>query len=181
MAKEEVLLRIAMSMGGLIAEKLVFGPEKITRGAEEDIETATDYATSAIKDYGMGALQANISIADSNAKYTYHDNKGEHNNEVKALLQEGVLLAEKILLSENNLLLQLSDYLSDERIIKKDSIEQMVRNFGSAELKNIVFIEDGNNLYYRSVLKQQIAEKNKEAHVQHSVNEQDIISLNKKM
>ncbi len=57
----------------------------------------------------------------------------------------------------------------------------MVRHFGSAELKNLVFIEDGNHSYYRSVLKQRIAEKNTEVHAQHSVNEQVIISLNKKM
>ncbi len=47
------------------------------------------------KEYGMGALAASINAAEGISKYSYHDNTGEHNAEVKTLLQDGVLLADK--------------------------------------------------------------------------------------
>jgi hypothetical protein len=56
----------------------------------------------------------------------------------------------------------------------------MAREFGSAKLRNMVFIEDGDHSYYRSRLKMQIAEKKKEVFMQQTVSEQSIISLNKK-
>ncbi len=56
----------------------------------------------------------------------------------------------------------------------------MVREFGSAERRNMVFIGDGNHSYYRARLKMQIAEKSKEVVMPQGVSEQSIISLNKK-
>ncbi len=107
----------------------------------------------------MGALTGFISSASSKDIHVYHDLNGEYNHEVKELLQASYALAEKILISEKILLLELSGYLSDERIIKKEAIEKMVRKFGSQDLKNMAFIENGNYSYYRAVLKQQISEK----------------------
>src|SRR5947208_3147284 len=40
--KQSILSRLAMAYGGRVAEELVFGPEKVTTGAAQDIQHATD-------------------------------------------------------------------------------------------------------------------------------------------
>ncbi|MEP6949430.1 MAG: hypothetical protein ABI863_09155 [Ginsengibacter sp.] len=178
-SKDEVILHIAVNIAGMTAEKIVFGESKVTRGCQLDLEGATEFATEAIKEYGMGSLAAAINFAGASTKTHYHDLDGTFNAEVKKLLQEGAYLAEILLNQEKILLLQLANYLSDERIMKKEMIEEKVRKYGTDAIKNIVFIEDGNNIYYRDKLKQQVHDSNPDA-VYELINiSQGSVSLNK--
>jgi len=54
--KEYLLGQIAMLMGGRIAEGMFIGEEKITTGASNDIERATEVARSMVCEYGMSSL-----------------------------------------------------------------------------------------------------------------------------
>ena len=66
------------------------------------------------------------------------------------LLEEAAQLAESLLTREKNLLLHLANYLSDERIMKKEMIEEKVRANGTDTIKNIVFIED-ETIYFTDI------------------------------
>lgn len=178
-SKEEVVYRIAENLGGIVAEKMIFGADKITRGAGQDIETATQLATNAIKEYGMGSIIAALNTPDPRSKEFLHDLTGDYNNEVKILLEKGTQLAETLLLREKNLLLQLSDHLSDERIIKKKQIEEKIRTYGSDAIKNVTFIENGDHLFYRVKLKNQVFSANNNAVEELVQTGRDTISLNK--
>lgn len=160
LSKEDAVKKIAEFLGGLLAEKLVFGEEKMTRGAEQDIERATALAGSLVKDYGMGNTLASIDLHGFNARLSYLDKKNACNEEVKALLEQGKMLAEKILIQEKTLLLQLADHLSDERIITKEEIAAKAKQYASAHLNASAFIEDGKHLFYRERLKNQLKNKN---------------------
>jgi cell division protease FtsH len=54
--KEYLLGQIAMLMGGRIAEGMFIGEEKITTGASNDIERATELARAMVCEYGMSNL-----------------------------------------------------------------------------------------------------------------------------
>ena len=177
LSKEEGIKKIAELLGGILAEKLIFGEDKITRGAEQDIERATELATKLIKDYGMGAALACIDLPGHGNRNSLLDNKYECNEEVKLLLERAKKLAEKILLQEKKLLLHLANYLSDERIIKKDSLEEMATQYGSRYLKATTFIEDGKHLFYRNHLKRQL--QNSEPPVRNTTTIDSINSLNR--
>ena len=159
-SKQEGVRRIAEFMGGLMAEKLIFGDEKITRGAESDIERATQLAAKLVKDYGMGNTIASIDLHGFGSRFSYLDKNDDCNAEVKAMLEQGTALAEKILQQEKQLLLHLANHLSDERLIKKVAIEQLVNQFGSQQLRSISFIEDGKHLFYRAHLKSLVKNHN---------------------
>lgn len=155
MSKEMAINSIAWLCGGLLAEKLIFGESKITTGAEQDIERATELAAMMVKDYGMGKGLAKIDKWSYTNRTSYLDKSHEANAEVKSILEEGSALAEKLLSREKVLLLKLADYLSDERIIKKANILTRAMRFGSAELQGMPFSDDHSKLFYRQHLKQQ--------------------------
>ncbi len=54
--KEYLVGQIAMLMGGRIAEDIFLGADKITTGASNDIERATELARSMVCEYGMSDL-----------------------------------------------------------------------------------------------------------------------------
>lgn len=53
MSKEQALASIMVSMGGRIAEKMFFGSDKVTSGASNDIEQATNIATRMVMEWGL--------------------------------------------------------------------------------------------------------------------------------
>ena len=48
------MARIAVGLGGRVAEELTFGPEQVTTGAENDLQIVTDLARRMVTRWGMG-------------------------------------------------------------------------------------------------------------------------------
>ena len=53
-----------MSFGGRVAEEIVFGPEKITTGAGNDIERATALARRMVTQFGMSERVGMMAVGD---------------------------------------------------------------------------------------------------------------------
>ena len=53
-SRDKIIASIKVSMGGRIAEELIFGDGKVTTGAQSDIKAATYYATHMITESGLG-------------------------------------------------------------------------------------------------------------------------------
>lgn len=51
--RREFLAELDVSMGGRIAEELIFGPDNVTSGAHSDIVKATEVAKRMVRHYGM--------------------------------------------------------------------------------------------------------------------------------
>ncbi len=54
--KEYIVGQIAILMGGRLAEEIYFGADRVTTGASNDIERATELARSMVCEYGMSEL-----------------------------------------------------------------------------------------------------------------------------
>ncbi|MDX2104595.1 MAG: ATP-dependent metallopeptidase FtsH/Yme1/Tma family protein [Alphaproteobacteria bacterium] len=52
-SKQEIEARLAMMFGGRIAEEIIFGAEKVTTGASDDIRQATNLARRMVTEWGM--------------------------------------------------------------------------------------------------------------------------------
>jgi cell division protease FtsH len=151
-SRKELIPRVAMMLGGYVAEELVFGKENLTSGASSDIEKATEFLSSMYKTNGMGQTPIKYSIPIKEENDSYHQ-FGAVEEEIKNAIEEAKLLAEKTLKSEQKLLLSLSDFLSDNRMLRKNDIKRFVEKAISS---NVDFIEDGDYLFYREHLKKQI-------------------------
>jgi ATP-dependent metalloprotease FtsH len=52
-SRETLMARIAVGLGGRVAEELIFGAERITTGAENDLQVVTDLARKMVTRWGM--------------------------------------------------------------------------------------------------------------------------------
>ena len=66
--KQSIQSRLATPYGGRVAEELVFGPEKVTTGAAQDIQVATSYARRMVTQFGMSDRIGPSAIGDREAE-----------------------------------------------------------------------------------------------------------------
>ncbi len=63
-SRETLMARIAVGLGGRVAEELTFGQERITTGAENDLQVVTDLARRMVTRWGMSE-QVGVVFADN--------------------------------------------------------------------------------------------------------------------
>ncbi|WP_338733465.1 hypothetical protein [Mangrovimonas cancribranchiae] len=152
-AKHEIEKRVAVYLGGLVAEELVFGEDYITTGASEDISQATRFVGRMLKYNGLGNTPIEYNT-DENDNLSYHDTK-EIELDIKQIVEKGLELAKETLKKEIVLLLKLSDFLSDHSSINKLQLEKLIK---AHKVSNVDFITNGDNLFYRKTLKKKISQ-----------------------
>src|SRR4030081_2388921 len=65
MSLEQMTSRLAIMMGGRVAEELVFGREKVTSGASSDIEQATRLARMMVTRWGLSETLGTVSYGEN--------------------------------------------------------------------------------------------------------------------
>jgi ATP-dependent metalloprotease FtsH len=69
-SRETLMARIAVGLGGRVAEELTFGPDRITTGAENDLQVVTDLARRMVTRWGMSE-RVGVVFADYRAEGDY--------------------------------------------------------------------------------------------------------------
>ncbi len=170
-SRKELIPRVAMMLGGYVAEELVFGKEYLTTGASSDIEKATEFLSKMYKESGMGNLPIKFTIPDIQDNDSYHSYEPLE-EEIKQTIIQALDLAKSTLTNEKQLLLAMSNYLSDNRMLKRPDIEKLIREHIT---NSVDFITNGDLLYYRNHLKKSI----KYTEIAQPENQNSIYSLNK--
>ena len=67
-ARDQILANLVVAMGGRVAEEVIFGHDKVTTGASNDIMQATDLARKMVTEWGM---------SDKLGPLRYNDNQEE--------------------------------------------------------------------------------------------------------
>jgi len=157
-ARHELTKRAAVFLGGLLAEKMVFGEENVTTGSEGDIQKATAFLSKAIRKQGLGNEPHRIDIESNETPNAIWDTERETNTMVKELMRQAEQLAEQTLFEHEEILLEMADYLSDHRSIEKARIVELIQKHlpqyqpQSTEPESL-------NVYYRQKLKQKAGRK----------------------
>jgi cell division protease FtsH len=155
LARRDVIRQIAVYLGGIVAEEIVFGENHIATGSEDDLCKATSLATAAIKKYGMGNLAASIQVKAPAKNHFIHDTHDKYNAQAEQLLKEARGMAARCLQENKVLLLRMADYLCEERMMPKETILHFVQQYAPAAA--IHFIKNMDQIYYRKHLKEQVA------------------------
>lgn len=153
-SKKEIINRLAVLLGGFVAERIIFGEENVTIGSTSDLSKATQLATYVLYVAGMGDTRAAFGNENmSGTPGVIFDNSSETvNREAKELLVKAEQLAEQMLKKQEKLLIKMADYLSDKRTLTKEQVKEFIRKYAVDFNINEV-IEDAEHLFYRKHLK----------------------------
>jgi cell division protease FtsH len=138
MSRHELRAQIASLFGGRVAEELVFGADKVTTGASDDIRRATEIARKMVTEYGF---------SDKLGPLRYTDNQGEVflgysvtqqknvsdatarviDEEVRAFVEEGEATARRIIVDHRDQLEIIAQGLLEHETLSRDEIEALLR------------------------------------------------------
>ena len=135
--KGKMMHRIMVSLGGRIAEALIF--EDITTGASSDIQKATEIARAMVVRYGMSEKLGMINYeSDSDEVFIGRDlahtkpysdkTAAEIDDEVRRIIDECYKEAEKILKEHENVLHAVSKLLIEKERITREEFEKTFNN-----------------------------------------------------
>lgn len=135
--KVQLLDKIAMTLGGRVAEEIIYGKEFITTGASNDLEKVTQMARSMVTKYGMSERLGNLAYGKSEDHVFMGRDFGHQRDyseeiaaaideEVKRIVTEQYELA-KTLLEENRDMLDTISHklLEMETLDEKEFVELM--------------------------------------------------------
>ena len=148
--------KIAMAMGGKVAEELIFGVDNVTSGAASDIQQCTKIARAMVTQFGFTKELGHIDYANEQTSYLGMYGGGSNHSsmtqkiideKVKEIIDEGYETAKRILTEQSkdleNLALGLLEYetLTGPEIVKVISGKPLNRDDdddGLAEVKSSV-------------------------------------------
>jgi cell division protease FtsH len=132
--KEFILGRLAMAYGGRVAEELVFGPEKVTTGAAQDIQQATDMARGMVMQFGMSDAVGPVAVGDREHQIFLGREFAQHRDvsdrtaelvdeEVRRILDVAYERAQEILSGDMETLHRMAAVLLDRETIDREEVE----------------------------------------------------------
>lgn len=154
-ARNEIVKRAALFLGGIAAEELIFGKEHVTTGSGNDIADATQFVLRMLKKEGFGNTKLAYRPENDHNNYYYHHIKNVE-KEGAVLIDQAFDLAKKTLQKEINLLLEMANYLSDHTHMKSNKIAEYVTMYAASKVN---FSDAKNATFYRDRLKEIYAKK----------------------
>jgi cell division protease FtsH len=136
--KEYILGRLAMAYGGRVAEELIFGPDKVTTGAAQDIEQATEMARRMVTQFGMSDVVGPVAVGDREQQIFLGREIAQHrevsektaelvDTEVKRILEEAHSRARKILQGDMDTLHRMAEALLERETLDREEVDLVAR------------------------------------------------------
>ncbi|HAR95279.1 MAG TPA: cell division protein FtsH [Deltaproteobacteria bacterium] len=135
MTRSELLDRLAVLLGGRVAEEQVF--EEISTGAQNDLQRATDIARSMVTEYGMSDLLGLVTYEHARQSMflpesfapskTYSETKATQiDEEISRVIEQAHERVRGILSVHRNVLEDLARLLSQEEVVEGETLRKML-------------------------------------------------------
>jgi cell division protease FtsH len=135
MTRSELLDRLAVLLGGRVAEELAFG--EISTGAQNDLQRATDIARSMVTEYGMSDRLGLVTyerprqpmfLPESfTPSKTYGEEKADQiDEEISRVIEEAHQRVRAILSAHRNVLNDLAHLLSQKEVVQGEELRKML-------------------------------------------------------
>jgi len=136
--KDVLMKDIIISLGGYVAEKMVFGENNISTGTGGDFERATNIALDMAKTYGMQGLPMFVGHKSANTNSSWNSEKVDEMDKLaEKIIIECEKRCEQILEENKYLLLKIGEYLSTNSRMELKKIKNFVDIFGKdVEIKD---------------------------------------------
>ncbi|TFY79058.1 hypothetical protein EWM64_g4956 [Hericium alpestre] len=123
---KEFRASIDVSLGGRVAEELIFGSENVTSGAASDLQNATSTATRMVKNYGYSDKIGPVFLNDRTETISAHKRQ-EIENEVRSLLLSGQVRVEALLSSKLTELHRLAEALIEHETLDMEEVKKVIK------------------------------------------------------
>ena len=130
--KTDLEARIALAMGGRVAEELIFGKEKVTTGAQSDFRQATAIAHAMVVEFGMSEALGPLNYTDhglfdqSSIQNVSPETAALINTEVRKIVTKGYDKARKILEKHIDKLHLFAEKLIEYETLMADEIKTLL-------------------------------------------------------
>jgi len=135
MTRSELLDRLAVLLGGRVAEELVF--EEISTGAQNDLQLATEIARSMVAEYGMSDRMGLVAYERPRQQMflpeilapgkTYSEEKaGQIDEEISRFVEEAHKRVREILSAHRDVLDTLAQLLSQKESVHGEELRKML-------------------------------------------------------
>ncbi|MCW8108611.1 ATP-dependent zinc metalloprotease FtsH [Alteromonas ponticola] len=136
-SKQHLESMISSLFGGRIAEQIIFGDEKVTTGASNDIERATDIARKMVTQWGLSTKMGPMLYAEeegevflgksmSKASHMSDDTARAIDAEIKAIIDSNYERAKRILEENVDILHTMKDALMKYETIDAKQIDDLM-------------------------------------------------------
>ncbi len=137
MSLEQMTSRLAIMMGGRVAEELVFGRDKVTSGAASDIEQATKLARMMVTRWGLSNELGTVAYGENQEEVFLGYSVARQQNiseatarkidsEIRRLVESGYQEAHDILTANRNELETLAKSLLEFETLSGDEIKDLL-------------------------------------------------------
>ncbi|SES33830.1 ATP-dependent zinc metalloprotease FtsH [Rhizobium sp. NFR03] len=138
MSYKWMVSRLAIMMGGRVAEEITFGKENITSGASSDIEQATKLARAMVTQWGFSDQLGQVSYGEnqqevflghsvSQSKNVSEATAQKIDNEVRRLIDEAYDEARRIITDMNSEFVAVAEGLLEYETLTGDEIKALIR------------------------------------------------------
>ncbi len=135
MTKTELLDRLAVLLGGRVAEEIIFG--EISTGAHNDLQRATDIATSMVKEFGMSEKLGYVTFEKEKkplflpssllpAREYSEDTAKQIDEEVKKIVDDTYLRVREILTAKKEKLGELARLLLEKEVVEEADLKRIL-------------------------------------------------------
>ena len=133
-SRSQLLARIITTLGGRVAEKVVFGDPEITTGASNDLQQVTNIARQMVTRYGMSSIGP-LALEDNNNEQMFLG--GEYNEaiadridvEVCKIVNHCEQIATKIVLDNRVIIDLIVEKLLDAETLQGDEFRDLVKKY----------------------------------------------------
>jgi hypothetical protein len=159
MTRDTLLMDITVTLGGLAAEKIVFGKELTGAGVGSDIEQASALANDAIRRYGMGSDPIRLAVIHNYANEDYFFDTYVYEEEAVTMIRDCMTVAEGLLGRNKLLLLKMSEYLTKNSKMETIMIGEFVKKYSTEDWVNESgFIEPEDYYEFDKIIQSQLDE-----------------------
>jgi cell division protease FtsH len=138
-SKDWLIGSLAMFFGGRVAEEIIFGADKVTTGAGNDIERATGLARRMVTQFGMSERIGPLAVGDKEQEiflgreFAQRREISERtaqmvDDEVKRLVDEAYARATGIIMENRELLDRIAAALLERETIDREDLDHLVKN-----------------------------------------------------
>ena len=135
-SKQKYTSKIAMAMGGKVAEELKFGPENVTSGATSDIQQSSKIARAMVTQFGFAEELGHVDYANEQQSYLGNYGGGTNHSQatqqiidkkVKEIIDTGYETAKRILTEKRDEWENLAQGLLEYETLTGPEIKKVMR------------------------------------------------------